>query len=169
MNSTNTMARFLLIVGAVWLGLVGCRTPDEDGVRSRLEGYVTVRADVDSTLDYRGFEILVASADGRADTLGYATSDSTGFFSMDLLAPERGIYPVFFSRRGAVLKQGQIVVAEGDSASLNLRLPDPVRPLIIRSNENAAWLAYRNSKAVHNRQLLELVRSGDHSAADLLL
>ncbi len=165
MIGTNSVARYLLLVVVAWLGIAGCRGPNEDGVRSRLEGFVTVRPDVDSTREYRGFEVLVASADGRADTLGYATTDSTGFFSMELLAPERGIYPVFFSRRGAVLKQGQIVVAEGDSASLNLRLPDPVRPLIIRSKENAAWLANLNSRAVHNRQLLELIQSGDHSAS----
>ncbi len=156
-----------LIIGAASVCVVGagCREQPLPVVRTLLDGEVTVRAEVDSTRDYRGFEVLVASADGAADTLGFAITDSTGYFRMDVTAPERGIYPLVVSRRGALLKQGQIVVANGDTASLRLRLPDGSRPLVIRSLENAAWLAYRNAKMVHNRGLLALVQSGDHTPA----
>ncbi len=150
------------LVGVV--ALAGCRGEQQQRpVRSLLEGHVTVRAEVDTTRDYRDFEVLVASADGEADTLGFAITDSTGFFRMELTAPERGIYPLIVSRRGALLKQGQIVIAEADTASLRLRLPDGNRPLVIRSVENAAWLAYRNTKMVHNRELLSLIQSGEYS------
>ncbi len=147
---------------AAFLLLAACRRPSEvNTVTSHLHGTVTTRADIDSTRDYRGFEVLVASADGQADTLGIAVTDSTGTFEMTIVAPGRGIYPLLVRRRGALLKQGQLVVADGDSASMNLRIPDGRRPLVIRSEENAAWLAYRNTKAVHNRELLATVRSGD--------
>lgn len=156
--------RLLVLVVAVFAGLSACGSEDEGGVRSYLEGHVTVRAAIDSTRDYRGFEVLIASADGEADTLGFAVTDSTGFFAMDIRAADRGIYPVIVGRRGAVLKRGQLVVADRDSAIVQLRLPDGNRPLVIRSRENAAWLAYRNSKMVHNRQLLSLIQSGGYTA-----
>lgn len=129
-------------------------------VRSYLDGQVTVRAEVDSIPDYRDFEILVAAADGSGDTLGYAVTDSTGAFRMSILAAERGVYPLVVSRRGAVVADGQIVVADGDSATMRLRVPVASRMIVIRSPENAAWLAYRNTKALHNRDFLELLQSG---------
>jgi hypothetical protein len=153
---------FLVVVAVA--SVIGCRADDRPVVRSQLDGYVTVRPEVDSTQDYRGFEVLVASSDGEADTLGYGVTDSTGYFRILIEAPERGIYPLIVSRRGARVKYGQIVLAEADTASMRLRVPDGDRPLIIRSVENAAWMAYRNSKMVHNRELLSLIQSGQYSA-----
>ncbi|MBT8400960.1 MAG: alkyl hydroperoxide reductase [Rhodothermia bacterium] len=159
-RTVNRPAGALLVV-ALMLFAACNEQPDANTVTSYLQGSVTTRAEVDSIRDYRGFEVLVASADGLADTLGIAITDSTGSFSMTIVGPERGIYPLLVRRRGALLKQGQIVVADGDSATMNLRIPDGRRPLVIRSKENAAWLAYRNTKAVHNRELLAIVQSGD--------
>ena len=143
--------------------LAGCsREPAEDPypVHAYLEGQLSVRADVDSVADYRGFEILVInpSDSSDADTLGHAVTDSTGAFAMDVRAPERGIYQLLVSRRGTLLKRDQLVVADGDSAVLRATFPAGNRPLTIRSPENAAWMAYRNTKAQHDQRVFRLIQ-----------
>ena len=143
----------------VLLMLAACGQ-DETDVRSVLRGDVRLRADVDSTLtDQSGFEVLVVDRqEGRLDTLGFATTDSEGGFEMDIVAPERGVYPLLISRGGPTLSVDEIVVAEGDTARLQAELPAGGRRLRIRSLENDAWGAYRNTKAQHNRSLVEALQ-----------
>lgn len=135
-------------------------------VHSYLAGRLTVRADVDSMQDYRGFEVLVAvDNQGLPDTLGYGVTDSTGAFQLDVTAPTRGIYALLISRRGQILKLGELAVAEGDSAVLDAVFPMGNRRFRIRSPENAAWTAYQNTKIQHNNGLLALVQSGQYEEA----
>ncbi len=155
-----------LAVGVVLLTACGpgeAATPPD--VRSYLEGRVTVSAEVDSVQDYRGFEILVASQDSAGvDTLGYAVTDPDGAFTMEVRAEDQGIYPLLISRRGTVLKVDELVVVAGDSASFEVVLPTN-RPLRIRSEENAAWTAYKNTKAQYNQSVYQLVQQGEGNAA----
>ena len=133
-------------------------------VHSYLAGRLTVNADVDSVQDYRGFEVLVAlDNQGQPDTLGYDVTDSTGAFQLDVTAPTRGIYALIISRRGQILKVGELAVSEGDSATLDATFPMGNRRLRIRSEENAAWVAYQNTKLQHNNSLLALVQSGEYA------
>ncbi len=133
---------------------------------SSLVGRLSVDPEVDPTPDYRGFEVLIAvSQDGEPDTLGYAVTDSTGEFSMDVTAPRRGVYAIIISRSGQILKIGEIAVADADSARLEAEFPMGNRLLRIRSRENAAWMAYQNAKALYNQNLLELVQSGEYEDA----
>ena len=135
-------------------------------VQSYLAGRLTVSADVDTVQDYRGFEVLVAlDNQGEPDTLGYGETDSTGAFQLDITAPTRGIYALIISRRGQILKLGELAVAEGDSATLDAAFPMGNRRLRIRSEENAAWAAYQNTKIQHNNGLLALVQSGQYEEA----
>ena len=137
-------------------------------VRSSLEGRLTVLPEIDPTPDYRGFEVLIAvSRDGLPDTLGYAATDSTGNFAMDVTAPARGIYAIIISRGGEILKIGEIAVAQADSARLEAAFPMGNRLLRIRSRENAAWTAYQNAKALNNQNLLALVQSGEYEDASV--
>lgn len=137
-------------------------------VQSSLAGRLTVLPEVDPTPDYRGFEVLIAvSQDGEPDTLGYAVTDSTGEFAMDVTAPRRGIYAIIISRSGQILKIGEIAVAQADSARLEAAFPLGNRLLRIRSRENAAWMAYQNVKALNNQNLLELVQSGEYEDASV--
>lgn len=141
---------------------------DAPSVRSSLKGRLTVLPEVDPTPDYRGFEVLIAvSQDGLPDTLGYAVTDSTGNFAMDVTAPARGIYAIIISRSGQILKIGEIAVAEADSARLEAAFPMENRVLRVRSRENAAWMAYQNAKALNNQNLLELVQSGEYEDASV--
>lgn len=175
MNPPVSMSRFagLALLTAALLA-AGCGEPDPDAapaaVRSHLAGRITVSPEVDSTQDYRGFEVLVAVENeaGELDTLGLAVTDSTGAFATDITAPDRGIYPLLVSRRGGALKMGELVVAEGDSAQLTLQLPDAAnRPLRIRSLENAAWLSYRNARAQFNQTLYQQLQGGAYDEAQV--
>ena len=155
--------RFLAACLLLPLVLIGCGRASRDvgTVQSFLEGTITLSAELDSTGDFGGFEVLIASlADDDLDTLGIASTDSTGRFVMDIVAPNDGIYPLYIRRGGGLLKQDQIVVADGDSATTSIRLPLGNRPVMIRSNQNAAWMAYRNVKARHNTVLYEAMRTG---------
>ena len=132
-------------------------------VQSFFEGTLTIRAEVDPSTDYRGFEVLVARDNkGEPDTLGYAATDSTGYFSMQVNAPERGIYRLIISRLNQIQASGQIAIAEGDSASMAAAFPLRGRSLRIRSPENASIQAYQNIRAQHEQALVELVQSGEY-------
>jgi peroxiredoxin len=135
-----------------------------------VEGRITVRSDIDATGDYSGFRVLVADANGRAiDTLGTATTDADGRFQMTVSAPERGIYPLMiWGRQGRQrLASTDYVVAEGDSATLTVELPLNGRRFFVRSPENAALSAYRNTMAQHRRTLVKRIRTdaADSTAA----
>jgi peroxiredoxin len=157
---------------ALLLVLPACRrepAPPEvpKEVRSYLQGRLTVDPEVDPVPDYSGFEVLVAAQDsaGNPDTLGFATTDTTGTFRLDVTAPERGVYPLYISRRGTVLKVGELAVDEGDSATVNVVFPvEENRLLMVRSAENAAWLAYKNTKAQYNNAVMRMLQGGGYQA-----
>lgn len=147
--------------------LLGCRgrtaAPE---VQSILRGRLSVQAEVDSIPDYRDFEVLVyRQVAGVPDTLGLAVTDSTGYFSLTIRAPAPGLYPLRISRRGVLLASTVLVVADGDSARLEATFPLNGRRLLVRSRENAAWMAYQNTIVLHNRDLLEQLQSAPDSAA----
>ncbi len=128
-------------------------------VQSVLEGRITVHPEIDSIPSYGGFELLVAHQQGdTVDTLGVATTDRDGHFRMTVEAPDRGIYPLVIRRRGTVVASDDFVVAPGETATLQAQLPVGNRPLAIRSPENSAWLAYRNTVALHRQRLIERVQ-----------
>ena len=162
--------KFLLLLLFIVSAVPACAqrdvVTDNPEVHSVLAGTLTVDAEVDPIQDYRGFEVLVAKdRDGEPDTLGYAVTDSTGAFTMNVTAPTRGRYSLLISRRGRILKVGALAVAEGDTASLRAVFPMGNRPLRIRSMENSAWLAYENTTLQHRQSLLELVQSGEYNEA----
>ncbi len=139
-------------------------TSADPTVKALFSGMLTVNPEVDPTPDYRGFEVLVAvDRGGEPDTLGFAVTDSAGAFSMDIVAPQRGIYALIISRRGQILKVDEMAIAEADTASLRAQFPVGQRRLRVRSQENAAWMAYQNARAQHSQSILDLVRSGEYT------
>jgi peroxiredoxin len=145
----------------------GCSRAEEPAVKSHLSGRIVVSQDVDSSGNYEGFEIVVASlVDGVIDTMASAVTAVDGTFSTDVKGRVEGVYPITIRRSGGVLKQGQIVVADGDSATLNITLPTG-RPISLRSPENAAWMAYRNTKAAQAGALRRLAQMGSQDSEQL--
>jgi len=173
LSTTTALRRALwggLLLGLVGAFGLGCRT-EPDLIESHLRGEVTVRASIDSTKDYSGFRVLVVQAEGRAlDTLGQAVTERDGSFEMTVRAPERGIYPLtLWGRQGRQrLASTDYVVAEGDSARLNVELPLNRGRLRVRSDESAALMAYRNTVAQHRRALVQQIQSdaADSTALD---
>ena len=157
---------FVLLLVTLTCPNLACAQRDKDvaqSVHSTLEGRISVKAEVDSSADYRGFEVLIAvDNEGEPDTLGYAITDSTGYFSTDIEAPERGVYALIISRRGYILKIGHLAVAEGDSAMLTVAFPIGARSMRPRSVENASWQSYQNTRLQHEQDLVELARSENY-------
>ncbi|PIQ62502.1 MAG: hypothetical protein COV99_05985 [Bacteroidetes bacterium CG12_big_fil_rev_8_21_14_0_65_60_17] len=134
----------------------------EPPVSSYVEGTLRVRGNVDETGDYRGFLVSVLNqVEGDVDTLATAETDASGFFSMQVRAPESGIYPLVVERSGEQMSLDQLVIVDGDSIRISGTYPLGNRPLIIRSPENASWSAYRNTKAVHSERLSALASDGN--------
>ena len=153
----------LLFVLVTYPGLACAQqeeAPTATYIESTLSGHITVRPEIDSTADYRGFEVLVAvDNEGEPDTLGFAVTDSSGFFAMDVEAEQRGVYALIISRRGEILEIGHLAVSHGDSAQLKAMLPVGSASLRPRSAENAAWQAYQNTRLQHDDRLITLAQA----------
>ncbi len=148
----------LLILG----GGTGCRNPESDRVQSYLKGHIQGPSPVGKKEDHSGFRVLVIEAQGRTiDTLGRAVTDPDGTFSMTVRASERGIYPltVWGPYGEKQLATTDYVVADGDSGTLGLEFPLKGQSLRVRSPENEALAAYRNTTAQHRRVLQERLRA----------
>ena len=141
----------------------GCGSGAEPvGVQSHLSGRITVASQVDSSTDYSGFRVLVAEGRGRRiDTLGHAITQRDGRFALSVRAEERGIRPLMiWGRQGRQrLATLEYVVAEGDSATLDLEFPLRRNRIAIRSRENAAMTAYRNTMALHRQALVRRIQA----------
>lgn len=152
--------------------MVGCQpAPDAGRVVSHLEGRITVSQTVDSTADYSGFRVLVVEAEGRRiDTLGSARTGTDGRYALSVEADERGVYPlVVWGRDGRQrLLTTEYVVAAGDSGTLNLEFPLQTRRLPIRSEENAALQAYRNTMAQHRQNLVGRLQSARYDETPIV-
>lgn len=164
----NWLSIALLLM--VFTAAAGCGSSEQEHtVQSYLEGRLTVAAEVDSTGDYSGFEVTIVSADegDEIDTLGYAVTDASGAYSMDISAAEKGIYPIEIRRNDRVMVRSQYVLADDDSALFSVQFPLRSSVLAIRSRENGAWLAYRNTKALHNQRLLEVSQNPDATLGEV--
>lgn len=162
----NYLTFISLFVAAILFA--GCGSDTQYPVRSEVEGTLRIRAAIDSAGDFSGFRISVLTQkDGDVDTLGTAVTGRDGRFSMTVRAPEKGIYPIFVEREGTTLSIGEFVAVEGDSVRISATFPLGTRPLPILSKENAAWAAYRNTKAQHNRSMLDLLESNSFQTQGL--
>ena len=101
------------------------------------------------------------------DTLGYAKTDKSGKYEMQIKASERGIYPLIISRRGQTVAVGEMVVANNDTATMDVQLPTTNNILHIRSVENGAWAALKNARLQHKQSMLESIRAGKSEVKDL--
>lgn len=154
------------VSGAPSLG--GVNPLAEPSIRSYLSGQVTVNPVIDSTGNFEDFEVLVARQVGDViDTLGYAVTDRSGAFEMDVEAPRRGVYALIIKRLGNVLHTGEIAVAQNDSARFRTELPLGSRPIRVVSYENSAWIAYVNTELQHNQTLMTLLQDTAYTADQL--
>lgn len=167
MPKTRFTSTILVLIG-ITIGALGCSSDSTYPVESYVHGTLKVRAEVDSTGNFEGFRIsVVTQKQGDVDTLGTAITDKMGAFTMQVHAPESGIYPIVVERAGTNLSVDDIVLVDGDSIQVTGAYPLGGRGLRIVSNENAAWSAYRNAKAGHNQQMVGLLKGTGYSTNDL--
>lgn len=163
---------FVLLAGGLAVALTACQSSGtKPAVESHLSGRITVDATVDSSTDYSGFRILVAKGRGRTvDTLGHAVTNDDGTFATAVSVDARGVYPLMVWGRGGRerLLTTEYVVADGDSARLDLSFPLTRRLVRIDSPENAALLAYRNTMALHRQNLVRRIRQADYQETYML-
>lgn len=159
--------RFALLCVALST-LAACGEP-EPVVRSHVSGRLMVSSEIDSTDDFKDFQVVVVRQDPveDVDTLGQALTDADGQFEMTVESPEAGVFPMIVSRSGATLSVDELIVVDGDSVQVSGTYPLGRRSLRIVSPENAAWSAYRNTRRQHDRRTAELLESGQGTDADL--
>lgn len=160
----------LALIGIFSVGLLVSCAAAQEQVSSYLEGEITVSARIDSSGDYSGFEVVVGTEnpEGGIDTLASSVTNRQGHFEMDITAPRKGIYSILILRNGNLLTIGDIAVAKGDSAAVNISYPLSSKWLPIRSTENASWLAYNNTRIQHTRQLAGLFQGEESIPGDSL-
>ena len=138
--------------------MAGCGAEGPEQAQSHLLGRITT----EGGSDFEGFQVLVVDVEGRSiDTLGRAVTASDGEFSLTVTAPERGVYPLMIWGRDGItrLASTDYVVVDGDSGTLRVDFPLEDRALQVRSDENTALRAYRNTIAQHRRTLVERLRA----------
>jgi len=138
--------------------MAGCGGDEAEQVQSHLLGRITT----ETGSDFEGFRVLVVDVEGRVvDTLGRAVTGADGEFSLTVTAPERGVYPlIIWGRDGRRrLASTDYVVVDGDSGTLRAEFPLEGQSLQVRSDENVALRAYRNTIAQHRRTLVEQLRT----------
>lgn len=162
----------MVVAIAVALLLGGCQSspPKPEPVQSVIRGHITVDTQVDGSGDFSGFQVLIVQPDGRSlDTLGQATTRTDGSYEATVTAPERGIYPLVIRRRGNVLLRTDYVVAKGDTASMNIAFPFSGSYVPIRSPENSALLAFRNTMGLHRQRLMQRLQRDVYSESTVLM
>ena len=133
-----------------------------------LHGKLSVNAQIDSTADRSGFQIFSFNrTETKIDTLGIGYTDVNGNFAVRITAQERGVYPVYIIRQNKILAESEMVIAREDSASTFIRLPIQTKKFFIRSEENAAWLGFTNTRAVYENELLTAIKSDSTTINDL--
>ncbi len=150
------------------LALAACSSPSSDpatplDVTSHLSGRVAIADTLG--LELSDVNVLVLNnSDGVVDTLAAFAVQSDSTFGGDVPAPERGVYPLVIRIGGETIQITDLVVADGDSATVVARIPAD-RRMRIRSRENDGWMAYRNTRAQFDAQL-EAARDELQDGAD---
>lgn len=131
---------YALIVTAVIVLISACS--DEPKMpKTFVEGIITVSDSLDDSGDYSGIGITILNPDSTgnlSDTLFNTTTNKEGKFSGYVTFPERRYYPVMISRNNRDLQQIPVILADNDSLSITMELPDIRSTLELQSNEHEA-------------------------------
>lgn len=153
--------RRLALFLAILLAACGDDPSAGSKASAHLRGAVAV-ADTVQNVRVEGFSILVFDRTSAGiDTVGHVWASADGSFSVDLVAERAGVYPVALLYEGEPLRLDEIVVAEGDSITVQYAYPIVTRLIRFRSRENDAWMAYRNALALRDQAFREAVSQPD--------
>jgi len=132
---------------------VGCSSSDNDLQEAHISGQITVDEELDSSGDNSGIELIVSfqRADEPRDTLFFARTDEDGYFSGTAQFERRDVYPVVVTRNRNAFGILNVVFADGDSVSINAKLPDVNDTAEISSKENDVLRTFQRVERNFNR------------------
>lgn len=158
MPTSSRSALLLLVALVTGVLAAGCSKTEDKTIRTHVSGTLALSPEIDPEDDGSGFEVLILSQlNGDLDTLAKAVTAPGGTFAVDVVAPERGVFPLSISRGSDPLAVEELVLADGDSVNIRGTFPLENRTLRIVSYENGAWAALRNTKASFQRSVFSLV------------
>lgn len=148
------MKLFLLLTLSAVLLLSCSRTEEDTRFEAYISGHITVDEELDRSGDYSGIELLVSFQDTSGevqDTVFYAVTDTSGFYSGTARFTERDLYPVVVSRNRNTFGIVNIVFADGDSVTFNAQLPNVSGTTEITSRENDVFNTFERVDRNFNR------------------
>ncbi len=119
----------------------------------QISGVITVDPDIDISDDYSGIRLLttVQTDAGISDTLFYAITDSSGFFSGEAAFQENDIYPILVSRNQNVFGIINMIFADGDTINIQGSIPNISNNVEIDSKENDVYRTFERVDRGFNR------------------
>lgn len=124
----------------------GCSSEADKLMNTHLSGRLSVDETLDETQNYSGIELLISysqSSDAEPDTVFHAVTDEDGYFSGTASFEEKNIYTLIVSRNRNTFGIIRLVLAGGDSVSLNAELPDVSATAEIVSGENDVYKTFQ--------------------------
>ncbi|NGP87011.1 TlpA family protein disulfide reductase [Fodinibius halophilus] len=134
------------LLGLAFLGLMALACSSESGIKkAHISANFSVADSIQESDDYSGIGVAVVKKDSvnaNADTLFYATTDSSGKFSGDVTFEKKRRYPTIISRHDTNLGRVGIILADGDSIRISGTLPTLEESFSISSPEHDAMKSY---------------------------
>jgi len=155
----KTKYLFLLAFLAIVFG--GCSS-EKKTPQAQVKGKITVADSIDTTKDFSGIGVTIIkkdSANGDADTLFNAITDSAGQFSGKVTFREEGRYPLIISRNQQNIGRVGILLADADTVEIKGQLPDLQKTFSISSREHDAMKVYQRVNRSFQR-IAQFARAG---------
>ena len=134
--------RHLSLFLVVTFLLSACSRPEEEPAnQAYISGTIVVDDMIDPSGDNSGITLMTTMQNeaGQTDTLFFAQTDSLGNFSSTARFDQKDIYPVFVSRNRNTFGYLNIIFADGDSVTVEGRLPNLNENVEISSEENDVY------------------------------
>lgn len=144
--------------------LAGCSgEPAEENFESHVYGRITVSADLDTTANYSGIQLLVTSGGSQqTDTLFFSETQRDGSFSGTAVFSERDQYPLQIKRYGNLISASYLILAPDDTVHIEAELPEFARTRKVASYEHDAFNVYERLQRNYSR-IAMFINSGEVS------
>ena len=132
------------LVAAALLATAACSNEPKP-LQTVVKGTISVADSIDSSGDYSGIGITIVARDSSnalSDTLYNEVTDKSGAFMGTVQFPEKRYYNMFISRNERDLGSLGVILADGDTLTVNAELPGLDETLTLNSREHEAMKTY---------------------------
>ncbi|MFU8858920.1 MAG: TlpA family protein disulfide reductase [Cyclonatronaceae bacterium] len=142
--------------------LTGCSgEPDEVNYEAHVYGKITVNAELDTTANYSGIQLIVTGGGSQqTDTLFFSETQRDGSFSGTAVFSQRDQYPMQIKRYGNLISASYLILAPGDTIHIEAELPEFARTRKVSSNEHDAFNVYERLQRNYAR-IAMFINSGE--------